>query len=185
MLPLASVRTSFPAQRGIPVQACSNRLASLCMCMQTLWLGQRPCQQGCAALGLPRPSLWKLGAAARALQQNSSGAHPGCTPHPCCVTSLAVTCTCYEAARVQDDAEGGLNMTHTIHRLQFGTPVKQLQHPLDGARPASCGPAALERPKRAPACTCPGMVAPAGTGHTGAWRLRARLRPGVHSQSSL
>ena len=28
--------------------------------------------------------------------------------------------------------DGGLNMTHTIHKLQFGTPVKQLTHPLDG-----------------------------------------------------
>ena len=33
----------------------------------------------------------------------------------------------------EGEGEGGLNMTHTIHKLQFGTPVKQLQHPLDGA----------------------------------------------------
>ena len=38
-----------------------------------------------------------------------------------------------ELSPVQEGEEGGLNLTHTIHRLQFGTPVKQLQHPLDGA----------------------------------------------------
>ena len=36
-----------------------------------------------------------------------------------------------------DGEEGGLNMTHTIHKLQFGAPVRQLTHPLDGRTPSA------------------------------------------------